>query len=319
MYLLDRFSAIGFNLNPLDRMSEVRHDEDYVAARRREASTQFFLFAGEMPVLRARGDTFEPLFTQGEVAEWGEPLADIFLGQGEDGTALFALAFDEACADRVAAEPGLEMMGLRSIALRGLVPPPLLGEIGGANAMLNWHRRHRFCANCGAPSRVSSAGWRRDCDACGAQHFPRVDPVVIMLAIHGDRCLLGRQPRFAAGMYSALAGFLEPGETIEAAVRREIREETAIACADVSYFASQPWPFPSSLMIGCFARALDTDIVVDTTELEDARWFTRAEVVDMLAGTHPEGLSTPKPYAIAYHLLKAFAEDLPGLLPSNLA
>lgn len=309
MYPFDRPSPIGFNLNPLNRLSERRHDEDYVAGRRREASTRFLLFVGETPILRVRGDTAEPLFSQHQMAEWGEPQADIFLGQGEDGTALFALAFDKARADSVAAVPGLEMVDLRSIALRGLVPPPLLGELGGANAMLNWHRRHRFCANCGAPSRMSSAGWRRDCDACGAQHFPRVDPVVIMLAIDGDRCLLGRQPRFASGMYSALAGFLEPGETIEAAVRREIHEESGIACSDVSYFASQPWPFPSSLMIGCFARALDTGIVVDTTELEDARWFTRAEVAGMLAGTHPAGLSCPKPYAIAYHLLKAYAED----------
>lgn len=315
MYPFDRPSAIGFNLNPLNRLSEMRHDEDYVAGRRREESTRFLMFAGEMPVLSVRGDMFEPLFTQREVAEWGEPSADIFLGQGEDGVALFAAAFEKTQAERVSAEPGLEMVDLRSIALRGLVPPSLLGELGGANAMLNWHRRHRFCANCGAPSRISSAGWRRDCDACGAQHFPRVDPVVIMLAIDGDRCLLGRQPRFAAGMYSALAGFLEPGETIEAAVRREIHEESGIACSDVSYFASQPWPFPSSLMIGCFARALETDIVVDTTELEDARWFTRAEVIAMLAGTHPEGMSSPKPYAIAYHLLKAFAENTPGLLP----
>jgi NAD+ diphosphatase len=177
--------------------------------------------------------------------------------------------------------------------------------------MLDWHQRHRFCANCGERSRVSSAGWRRDCAACGAQHFPRVDPVVIMLAVDGDRCLLGRQPRFAVGMYSALAGFLEPGETIESAVRREIMEEAGISCGEVTYFASQPWPFPSSLMIGCFAQARDTDIVVDLTELEDARWFSRAEVAQMLADTHPGGMSSPKPFAIAYHLMKAFVEDGP--------
>src|SRR5690606_20673073 len=136
--------------------------------------------------------------------------------------------------------PGLELLDLRSIATRGLFPPDVLGELGAAKSILSWHARHRYCANCGAPSRVSSAGWRRDCDACGAQHFPRVDPVVIMLAVDGDRCLLGRQARFAPGMYSALAGFLEPGETIEDAVRREIREEAGVSCAEVAYFASQP-------------------------------------------------------------------------------
>ncbi len=136
-----------------------------------------------------------------------------------------------------------------------------------------------------------------------------------MLAIDGERCLLGRQARFPVGMYSALAGFLEPGETIEDAVRREIKEEAGIACAHVRYFASQPWPFPSSLMIGCFARAESTELVVDTVELEDARWFTRAEVREMIAGTHPAGLAVPQPFAIAYHLIKAFAENERRLLP----
>jgi NAD+ diphosphatase len=135
-----------------------------------------------------------------------------------------------------------------------------------------------------------------------------VDPVVIMLVIDGERCLLGRQRHFAPGMYSALAGFVEPGETAEDAVRREVMEEARVKCAQVVYFASQPWPFPSSLMIGCFAHASDTDIVVDTDELEDARWFSRKEVTAMLAGTHADGFSTPKPFAIAHHLLRAYVE-----------
>jgi NAD+ diphosphatase len=141
-----------------------------------------------------------------------------------------------------------------------------------------------------------------------------VDPVVIMLTIDGERCLLGRQPQFAAGMYSALAGFIEPGETVEDAVRREVFEEAHVNCAQVVYFASQPWPFPSSLMIGCFARASDTEIVVDKTELEDARWFSRDEVAAMLAHTHADGLSAPKPYAIAHHLLRAYVEHGPALV-----
>jgi len=308
MVFLDTSSRIGFGLNPLDRQSGRRDDADYVDTLRTEGSTRCFVFAGDVPVLRAREDGFDPLFTATQVAALGQPVRDVFLGVGPDGAALFAVAYSASAAADIAQWPGLALMDLRTAAMRGVFSPDLLGELGGAKAILHWHERHGFCANCGAPSRVSAAGWRRDCDACGTQHFPRVDPVVIMLAIDGDRCVLGRQQRFAPGMYSALAGFLEPGETIEDAVRREIMEEAGIPCEQVRYLASQPWPFPSSLMIGCFARAAGADIVVDRTELEDARWFTRAEVAAMIAGTHPEGLSSPQPFAIAYHLMKAFAE-----------
>ena len=195
---------------------------------------------------------------------------------------------------------------LRTLAMAQSVSATTLGEMASAKSVLHWHSRHQYCANCGTPTAVSAGGWRRDCSACNAQHFPRVDPVVIMLLIDGERCVLGRQPQFAAGMYSALAGFLEPGETVEDAVRRELYEEAGVACSTVSYFASQPWPFPSSLMIGCFGRAMQTDLTVDQNELEDARWFSREEVALMLAGTHPEGFSAPKPYAIAHHLLQHF-------------
>jgi NTP pyrophosphohydrolases containing a Zn-finger, probably nucleic-acid-binding len=177
---------------------------------------------------------------------------------------------------------------------------------------MDWHRRHGFCANCGVRTASASGGWRRDCTACGAQHFPRTDPVVIMLSVRGDRCLLGRQARFAPGMYSCLAGFVEPGETVEDAVRRETMEEAGIRTGRVRYLASQPWPFPSSLMIGCLAEALDDDLVVDEIELEHARWFTRAEVGAMLRGEHPDGLTAPLPFAIAHHLLKAFVDEGEG-------
>jgi len=309
MHSYDRSVAVGFGFNPLDRLSESRQDAAFVQAARQAPSTRFLVYAGDVPLLARRGEAYEALFEPARLAGLGPVVREVLLGRDPAGTALFALDYGPALAQAIVGHPGLELIDLRSVAMRGLFEPDLLGELGGAKAVLDWHRRHGFCAQCGAPSRMVAAGWRRDCDACGAQHFPRVDPVAIMLAVDGERCLLGRQPRFAAGMYSALAGFIEPGETVEDAVRREIHEEAGVACSRVSYFASQPWPFPSSLMIGCFAHAQTTAIVVDRTELEDARWFTRAEVVAMLAGTHPDGLTAPKPYAIAHHLLRAFADD----------
>ncbi len=167
-----------------------------------------------------------------------------------------------------------------------------------------WHSRHRFCANCGAGTQIERGGWSRVCPECSAQHFPRVDPVVIMLAEHEGQLLLGRQPQYPPGRYSALAGFLEPGESIEAAVARELHEEAGIKVADVTYTASQPWPFPSSLMIGCHARALASDLVIDTTELDDARWFTRSEIEAALAGDPQAAFQPPPRFAIARTLLE---------------
>ena len=166
----------------------------------------------------------------------------------------------------------------------GLLDASEAPTYAAALSLAGWHARHRFCANCGQPTEPVRGGWSRHCPACSADHFPRVDPVVIMLAEHDGDLLLGRQPHYPPNRYSALAGFVEVGETLEAAVARELHEEAGIRVADVRYVASQPWPFPSSLMIGCTARALGRELTVDTTELEDARWFSRAEVAAALAG-----------------------------------
>jgi NAD+ diphosphatase len=235
-------------------------------------------------------------------------LETIFLGL-IDGAARFGIGLPPQTAEALKARDDLLVTDLRSIAVQGLTDPEDLPPIAEAKAMLGWHARHRFCAHCGAPTQVVDAGWRRDCPSCHAQHFPRTDPVVIMLAIDGDRCLLGRSPRFAPTMWSCLAGFLEPGEAIEDAVRRETLEEAGIACGRVKYFASQPWPFPSSLMIGCHAEAITRDIVVDHAELEDARWFSKDEVTAMLLRRHPDGLTTPPPLAIAHHIVRAWVKD----------
>jgi NAD+ diphosphatase len=179
--------------------------------------------------------------------------------------------------------------------------------IAEARSLIDWHRRHRFCANCGAPTELAKGGWSRHCDACGSDHFPRVDPVVIMLAVKGDHALVGRQGGFPPGFYSALAGFVEPGESLEEAVIRELHEEAGLRCGAVRYVASQPWPFPSSLMIGAIAEANGFELNIDGDEIEEARWVSRDECRSVLAGSGP--WSAPPPLAIAHHLLSTWARD----------
>mgnify|MGYP000926494218 CR=1 FL=1 len=201
------------------------------------------------------------------------------------------------------------LTGLRALALEGRILPAELGAIAQGKAMLHWHATHRFCAKCGQPSHVAEAGWKRVCDACKAEHFPRTDPVVIMLTVDGERCLLGRSSRFPPGWYSTLAGFVEPGETIEDAVRRETFEEAGIVGGRVTIMANQPWPFPASLMIGAYVEAKSTAIAIDHEELEDCRWFSRDEVRQMLSGTHSEGLGVPAKMSIASHLIRHFVGE----------
>jgi NAD+ diphosphatase len=201
------------------------------------------------------------------------------------------------------------VIDLRSIAIQGLVAPDHLPPLAEAKALLHWHARHRFCSNCGAATDLIDGGWKRACPACKSEHFPRTDPVVIMLAVRGDRGLLGRSGRFAATMWSCLAGFVEPGEAIEDAVRRETLEEAGIRCGRVNYLYSQPWPFPMSLMIGCHAEALNDEIVMDANELVGARWFSKDECAAMLMRKHPEGLTCPPPVAIAHHIIRSWVES----------
>ncbi|MEM9011600.1 MAG: NAD(+) diphosphatase [Pseudomonadota bacterium] len=181
------------------------------------------------------------------------------------------------------------------------------GNAATARGLFAWHDTHRFCARCGAPSVMASGGWKRECPECGAQHFPRTDPVVIMLILSGNSVLLGRSPGWPEGMYSLLAGFMEPGETIEAAVRRETWEEAGIVVGEVRYMASQPWPFPASLMLGCLGRAETEAIRRDEKELDDAIWLTREEATAALAGQHP-GVQPARHGSIARHLLDAWVD-----------
>ncbi|MEO8531937.1 MAG: NAD(+) diphosphatase [Deltaproteobacteria bacterium] len=202
----------------------------------------------------------------------------------------------------------------RFVEVRGIMS--LLGIedaecIATARALTSWHASHRFCAACGQPSIVAQSGWQRNCPACNAQHFPRTDPVVIMAITRGDKLLLGRGPTWPERMYSCLAGFVEPGEPIEAAVRRETLEEAGITVGKVTYVASQPWPFPMSLMFGCLGEALSDDITLDVNELADARWFDRTEVMHILAGIHPD-VAQPRKGAIAGYLIERWASDQLG-------
>lgn len=181
--------------------------------------------------------------------------------------------------------------------------------LGQAKALIDWHARHKFCARCGTPTTLADSGYRRKCAGCGADHFPRTDPVVIMLAARGEHGLLGRAARFPPNMFSTLAGFIEPGESIEEAVAREVKEESGIVVGAVRYVATQPWPFPSSLMIGCLAEALTEEIEIDGTELAEARWFSRAEI--KAAIERPEGtdvLRVPPPFAIAHQLMRVWVQ-----------
>jgi|SRR5689334_11935954 len=299
---------LGYTASALDRAADRRHE---VAALAADRAAGAYVVGGELIVTRKDGGAGHPLFRLEDARALAAPGETVFLGLLE-GVPRFGVSIGPQAAEALKARDDLLVTDLRTIAVQGLVAPEHLPPLAEAKALLAWHARHRFCANCGAPTHPVEAGWKRECPSCKAEHFPRTDPVVIMLAVRGEQCLLGRSARFASAMWSCLAGFIEPGESIEEAVRREVREEAGIICGHVAYFASQPWPFPMSLMIGCHAEALTTEIAVDPGELEGARWFDREEAALMLLRRHPEGLGTPPPVAIAHHIIRAWVEGDAG-------
>ncbi len=242
----------------------------------------------------------------------------IFLGIA-DGAPLYAREvpdFDSGpppaegfSAQPIVPHPALDGLGFADLrANMAALDATEAGTAAAAKGILGWHETHRYCANCGSPSEPADAGWRRACPACGAQHFPRTDPVVIMLILSGNSVLLGRSPAWPPGMYSLLAGFMEPGESIEAAVRREVLEEAGVPVGQVDYLSSQPWPFPSSLMIGCRGMALSRDIRRDPAELEDARWVGREAVLAAMNGQDPD-LRPARQGSIARFLLERWLAD----------
>ncbi len=294
--------TLGFAYGTLDRLAVQRADPDWVRQRLEDSATRFVCFGGDRPLI----DVADPglriaRFTAQQISDLPVVCKPVLLG-AEDGETLFAVEMAEDNAAALMSDT-VKQIDLRSLAMQGALPPNELGTLAQARSLLHWHARHKFCAVCGDPTDMSDAGYRRHCASCGGDHFPRTDPVVIMVIIRNGRCLLGRGANFPEGVYSALAGFMEPGETMEDACRREVLEESNIRVGKIDYLLSQPWPFPSTLMIGLIGEALNDDIVIDPAELEDARWFELEELKQMLAGTHPDEIRAPTSMAIAYHLL----------------
>lgn len=315
---LPSFDEIGYAQNRLDRNTEYRTDTSLSDAMAKETA-RYYLFHGETLVVRDRQAGLQALFCRAKADALGADFSKVILlgDDVEDGNAprLAAVLSDEA-AERLAepSEDGHRLETVRAVGLRGLLPADELGAIAQARSLLNWHASHRYCSRCGTETIVALAGARRDCPSCSAVHFPRTDPVVIMLAIHVDeagveRCLLGHHTRFDTPMYTTLAGFMEQGETLEAAVRREIFEESGVRIGAVRYMASQPWPFPSSLMLGCFAEATTSEIVIDDTELTHAGWYTRDEVREMMAREYGCDLPhIPGHFSIAAWLIRCWVD-----------
>ena len=297
----------------LDRSDPLRRDAETLERLRDDPATRLVAFWRGKPAIAMGPDGPRLALTPPAKGFYRLDPHPIFLGR--DGEAArFAVdlsAVDEEVAESLWPDPP------RFIDFRAAGPDLTAEEAGmavEARSLLEWRRTHQFCAQCGARTEQAMGGWRRDCPSCGAKHFPRTDPVVIMLVVRPDpetgedRVVLGRQPNWPPGLQSLLAGYVEAGETLEAAVRRETLEEAGLEVGRVAYLASQPWPFPSSLMIGCYAEALGEELTPDLHELESCRWFTKSEVREALAGRHPE-MSAPRTDAIAWALIKAWAED----------
>jgi NAD+ diphosphatase len=277
---------LAYVVNSLDRKANDRPDASWIAAQRARPDAKLVRISGDSTVLH------DGQLLTGN-AEGGA--LTVFLGLDSTDTPWFACKTEDT--------EGLR--DLRSLAMEEALPPEQLGILAQARSLIQWHERRTFCSNCGGRNELADAGYRRHCPSCNMDHFPRTDPVAIMVVVHEGRILLGRQSAWKPGMYSALAGFVEPGETIEDAARREVFEESGVRVGAVRYVTSQPWPFLSNLMIGLIGEALSDEITLDEKELEDARWFSPEEARMMVERTHPQNLYAANPMAIAHELVKA--------------
>lgn len=320
--------TVTFGGSGFDRAAHLRGNAARIAELKQKPSSRALVFWRGKPLLDTRNDRFEGLASLALdhpviVANLGERDTLVFLGFEDDGHAVFAADISTWEPESYDAEalglfldpteqrhPGLPDTQ-RFAELRRVMTflTTRDAEIAAtAKAIIGWHASHGFCARCGEPSDIVQAGWQRSCPSCKSHHFPRTDPVVIMLITHGNSVLMGRSPGWPEGMYSLLAGFIEPGETIEAAVRREVLEETGVRVGEVSYLASQPWPFPASLMFGCHGEAISTDIEIDPVEIEDAIWVSRSDMMLAFSGAHPF-IKAARKGAIARFLIEHWLAD----------
>lgn len=296
-------SLVAFSQNRLDRQSERRSEKDLPNAIA-EAETRYFAVCGDRLIMRVDVQPPEGLLTQSELEVLDADTSNaVLLGRTVSGAARIALPVGcqpDSLPDNYNAIDG------RTIYRQQLLEPETLGAYAQANSLVQWGQSNRCCGRCGGAMKVEAGGYRRRCEKCDNVVFPRTDPVVIMMVTDttSGKCLLGRSAHFPEGMYSCLAGFVEPGETLEDAVRRETLEESGIRIGRVHYHASQPWPMPHTVMIGMFAEALSTEINLDTVELADCRWFSRDETAAMLESSLGGEGKTPPPGAIAHRLMR---------------
>lgn len=304
----DRTPVMNFIDNGLDRQAIRRGDADWIKSRLSSSDTEVVLSTANRLVLPA-GNPSQVGLPLGRAVELGADLEEmIFLGQDSGGNRpLFAATTPQTDEDLETLDD-VRVIDLRTLALEADYSREDLSALAQARALIHWHRTHQFCSRCGHKTALAEAGYRRDCPSCDGQHFPRTDPCVIMLITDGDRALLGRPPRLAEGMFTTLAGFMEPGETIEQAVRRETFEEAGIRVGDVRLVSNQPWPFPANLMLGCHGEALSSEISIGDDELESCRWCDRTEVRQMVDGTHPQGHRIPPAISIAYELITGWLD-----------
>nr|WP_279347142.1 NAD(+) diphosphatase [Govania unica] len=286
---------MAFTGNSLDRAETRRADAAWLKALEQDGRSRALAFSNLSPRLSDDRLDWQPL------SGFAADLPKVFLG----------LIGDSACYAVDVGDQDMPELYTDARTAAAILPVDESAIVAQGRSLLDWHARHGFCAMCGSRTEIRKGGLQRVCrsDSCQAEHFPRVDPVVIMLVTRGDHCLMGRQSRFPPGMVSALAGFMEPGETIEETVRREVHEETAVPVGEVRYVMSQPWPFPSNLMIGCLAEGLDDKITIDPQELESAGWYSRADVQAAFADDPSAGFTIPQPVAVAHHLLKAWLAE----------
>ena len=291
-----------FSSNPIDRVPGLRGDEAWLRAQRDHPGGRY-LPLRELNVAITRHERSRLAWLdRGAAALWTEETEIVLLGVF-DGVPHFTASIDSTVEFAV---EGIEFSEARAVSTE--LSAPEAGMLAHARSMLAWHTEHRFCGHCGAPTRSVDGGARRKCSGCGMRHYPHVSPSMIVLIERGDFCLLARRPRGAPNRYSCLAGYVEPGESIEDATVREVFEEAGVRIDNVRYHSSQPWPFPATLMIGCFADALSDEINVDGEEIAEARWFSRDEARRALAGEN-QTLAVPDRIAIAHHLIRAWVEQ----------